>query len=114
VKAETDSHYVVLDAQRRFDRRPSDRFDRLAFALRALSILRPAGMRVALYSRGGDFRVETGRELGSNVAESFALVGIPRDASRESIALALAELAGCERAPYLVDLLVSATTSAES
>jgi hypothetical protein len=114
VKADTDSHYVVLDTQRRLDRRPSEGFDRLAFALRALSILCPAGMRVALYSRGSDFRVEKGRELGAGDDASWALVGIPHDASRESIALALAELAGFERAPYVVDLIASATTSASS
>jgi hypothetical protein len=111
VKAESASHVVIVDSRRLFDRRPFEHFDRLAFALRTLSILRPSGMRVALYSRLGDFLVESGRELGSDNGDSWALVGIPRDASRQSIALALSELAGCADAPFLVDLLASTETS---
>jgi hypothetical protein len=114
VKAEDESHYAVVESQLRFDRSSFERFDRIAFAMRALRILQPPGMRVAVYSRGHDFQLERGRDLAFGEAASFALLGIPRDASRESIALAVTELAGLGNTPLLVPLLVSAGSVTES
>ncbi len=114
MKAETESHYVIVESQRRYDRHALDRFDRIAFAMWALRILQPPGMRVAVYSRGNDFHVERGRDLAFGEGASFALLGIPHDASRESIALAVTELAGFADTPLLVPLLVSAGSAQES
>jgi hypothetical protein len=64
--------------------------------------------------RGNDFHVERGRDLAFGEGASFALLGIPHDASRESIALAVTELAGFADTPLLVPLLVSAGSAQES
>ena len=87
-----------------------ERFDRLKFAMRALRILRPRGMKVAVYEARFDVRVEQGRDFarGADAKASWAMVGIPPHASREHIALALAELAGVSRVPFVIDVLLSA------
>jgi hypothetical protein len=100
---------VVVDAERRYDRRDPDTFDRIAFAMRALSVLRPSGMTVAVYSSVSSIRVERGRDLGAgDPSATWALVGIPPDASRETIAVTLAELTGFGRRPFVVELLLHA------
>ncbi|MEB2310827.1 MAG: hypothetical protein OZ921_12995 [Sorangiineae bacterium] len=81
-------------------------FDRLAFAMRVLGVLRPRRVKVAVYRRLRELEVERGADLAHEGA-SWALVGIPPDASREQIAYALVELAGLERSPFLVDALVA-------
>ena len=86
---------------------------RVAPLVRALGLVRPDHIRVAVYTRPTNLRVERGRDLSGDDA-SWALVGIPPDASRQSIALALAELAGLSSAPFVVDLLCVAGGSVES
>jgi hypothetical protein len=108
------TRYVIVDAERRSYGRTFERFDRIAFAMRALRILRPERLRVAVYSRIRDLRVERGRDLETGGNHHFALLGIPPDASRESIAHALAELAGLAQTPFVIDLLVLAGRTAES
>jgi hypothetical protein len=81
--------------------RSSERFDRIAYAMRLLKWLRPR-MTVAVYECYQDLHIERGKLAG---AVRWAMVGIPRDASREHITVALAELASLERAPFVVDLL---------
>lgn len=85
-----------------------ERFDRVKFAMRALHVLRPRGIRVAVYAAGWDLRVEQGRDFSPRPETSWAMVGIPPDASRHHIALALAELAGVARLPFVLDLLCQA------
>jgi hypothetical protein len=105
-----ETRHVTVDEERRFHRRSLEPFDRIAFAMRALGILRPDSLRIAVYPASSRLRVERGRDLAAqgDSEAGWALVGIPPDASRESIALALAELAGAERTPFVVDLLVGA------
>jgi hypothetical protein len=83
-----------------------ERFDRIEFAMRVLRILSPPGLRIAVYERYHELTVERGRPLASG--PSWAMIGIPPHASREHIALALAELAGVARVPFMVDLLAAA------
>jgi hypothetical protein len=100
---------VIVDEERRFQPRSLEEFDRIAFAMRALRILGPEHLRVLVYSASSRLSVERGRDLvaaDTHPDASWALVGIPPDASRESIAVALAELTGTLRAPFLLDLLV--------
>ncbi len=92
------------DEQRRLDRAPEQKFDRLAFALLALRVLRPP-MTVAVFERRRSLSVERGRDLARGPDARWAMVGIPPDASREHIVVALAELAGADDVPFLVDLL---------
>jgi hypothetical protein len=114
LNTDDESRYVIVDEERRSYGRTFERFDRIAFAIRALRILKPESLRVAVYTRVRDLRVERGRDLDSGGTSGFALLGIPPDASRESIALALADLAGLAEAPFVVDLLVLAGANAES
>ena len=79
----------------------------MAFARRALSILAPEGMTVALYEGRFDLRIERGRDWSGARDATWAMVAIPPGTSRESIALALAELAGVAHVPFVIDTLLS-------
>jgi hypothetical protein len=63
-------------------------------------------MTVAVYARHRQLHVEQGRDLERRDGGSWATVGIPPRASRQSIALALAELSGYGSTPWVVDLLL--------
>ena len=102
------SHHVFVDPARRYERHDPEPFDRIAFAMRALALLRPRIDKIAVYSSVARMVVERGRDMRAEGDTDWALVGIPPHASRESIAVALAELAGVARQPFVVDLLVLA------
>jgi hypothetical protein len=107
-----DAHrYEIIDEERRFEWQSSDAFDRLAFAMRVLAILRPR-MTVAVYARQRHLKIESGRDLANDPNGMWAMVGIPPNASKEHIARALAELAGCANAPFIVDLIAHANSVA--
>ena len=109
MKAVSDaSHHVFVDPARRWERQDPESFDRIAFAMRALALLRPRIDRIAVYSSIERLVVERGRDLKSDGDRDWALVGIPPHASRQSIAMALAELVGVAGTPFVVDLLVLA------
>jgi hypothetical protein len=103
-----DHRWELIQEERRFERRDPQPFDRLEFAMGALRVLKPPGMTVAVYQRRRELRVERGPDLARGQASSWAMVGIPPDASREHIAFALAELAGADDVPYMVEVLVAA------
>ncbi len=96
----TNSHTV--EAERHYEVRSSERFNRIAYAMEVLELLDPP-LKVAVYRNHGHLQVERGRGLGGEGA--WALFGIPPHATRESIARALVELSGLEREPFLIDLL---------
>lgn len=106
-------HFEFVDPYRIYEHRDPDDFDRLAFAMRALRVIRPHGMSVAVYRRSRDVSVERGCDLACDGA-TWAMVGIPAHASRETIAVALAELAGLGDSPYVVELLVAEGSRAGS
>lgn len=103
-----DKKYEVVERKLGRALRDNSAFDRLAFAMRALDVLKPKNMKVVVYERIDDMHIEQGREdrLGPN--GSWAIVGIPRHASREHIAVSLAELTGMTDVPYLIDVLIRA------
>lgn len=84
------------------DRRERDRelFDRIAYATTLLRILRPR-VTVAICPGRTTLKVERG-------AAPWALLSIPEDASRANIAEAVAKLAGRERDPYVMNVLLAA------
>jgi len=100
-----DDHYLVVEEQRTLDQTSSEQFDRIAFAMRALRLLRPH-LTVAVYPRARELHVERGRDLTGGPDATFAMLGVPPDASREHIALAVAELSGDRQSPLLVELLL--------
>lgn len=84
-----DSHrYEHHIAVHQLDRSPGLRFDRLAFALKAVRLLRIPKTRVAVFP-SHHFTVSSGRELGALLGSSWVMVGIPSDASARSIVSAL-------------------------
>ncbi len=101
--ARTSSH-TIAHAEQRYEARSTESFDRIAYAMALLRVLKPH-MTVAVYPRRRQLQVERGREPGTN--EPWALVGIPPHATRENIASALCELSGVAGEPFVVDLLGS-------
>ena len=102
--ANRDSSHTVQE-ERQYEARSSERFNRVAYAIRLLKLLNPP-LRVAVYANHRRVQVERGRGVGEE--GPWALFGVPPHATRESIARALAELSGLEREPFLVDLLCAA------
>ena len=101
---EIDSSYVYED-QRRIARSGSA-FDRVAFAMRALRILRPRGLTVAVREGRWELRIDRGKAWGAAPGEQWAVVSIPPDATREDIAIALAGLAGVPGEAFVLDVLI--------
>jgi hypothetical protein len=84
-----------------------ERFDRIAFARRALDLVRPVGTRVAICEGTAAVHVASGRNWRGGYAR-WAVLSIPPRASRRAIALAVAELAGrSPAAPFAFDVLLA-------
>jgi hypothetical protein len=82
----------------------AEAFDRVAFAERALALLGPPPhTTVAICSGTAHVRVEAGRTWGKP-GERWAMLVVPKDASRRAIALAVAEIAQ-RGAPWAFDVL---------
>jgi hypothetical protein len=85
----------------------SERFDRVAFAERALALVRPANTRVAICEGRTRITVESGRAWGRAADARWALVTVPPAASRRAIAVAALTLAGPSPEPYALDVLLA-------
>jgi hypothetical protein len=110
-KPNDETGYVYFDDERRsVELEDPDPFDRIAFAMHALRLLRPP-MTVAVYERHAGLIPERGRDFQNPGRYSWAMLGIPPHASREHIAYAVAELADVEDVPYAVSLLLAAPRS---
>jgi hypothetical protein len=107
-------HLEIIQEVRRRTRVDPEPFDRRAFARHVLDVLMPPRWTVALYVHGDDFYVDRGRDLRRGLDAVFAIVGVPPTASRAEIALAIAELTGTERVPFVLDLLAADDARAES
>jgi hypothetical protein len=122
----------VLDvgSDRAVDETSDERFDRGAFARRAIELVRPRRTTVAICEGAAHLRVESGRLWGrpqpaprdpddsgdggrERPGERWALLAIPADASRRAIALAVAGLAHGARA-YALDVLIHEAALAEA
>ncbi len=108
-KLDDDTHRATwIDHEREQDyERSHERFDRVAFALQAIDMLRPRGVRIAVAPARRHLRVDAGRMWGApRPTTRWAVVTVPDDASRRSIALAVASLGRLEGAPYALDVLL--------
>jgi hypothetical protein len=101
-----EGHIAFIDQESCHDLDDPEPFDRIEFAMRALAVLQPHRMTVAVYPRHRKLHVERGRDWERRDGGSWATVGIPPQASRQSIVLALAELSGHRSSPWVVDLLL--------
>lgn len=100
----------VLDvgSDRAVDEVSDERFDRAAFARRAIDLVQPRRTTIALCEGASRLRVESGRIWGRD-GERWALLALPASASRRAIALAVLELAGdasARPAAYVLDVLM--------
>ncbi len=83
-------------------------FDRIAFAIRAVDLVRPQKMTVCVCEGKTKIKVESGRTWGQEPGEAWAVVSVPPTASRRAIALAVTRLGmGRESDPYTLDVLLS-------
>jgi hypothetical protein len=90
---------------RRFQRRPQQRFDRVKFTLCALELLPLPATRVAVFP-SHRLEVSQGLDLARGREARWVMLGIPRDASARSIALALTQIvAECEGSHALAAML---------
>jgi hypothetical protein len=98
---------IALSRDRAMIETSNERFDRVAFAERAIALVRPERTTVAICAGARQLRVESGRQWG-RPGERWAMLAIPARASRRAIALAVAELAdgaSAERA-WVYDVLL--------
>ncbi len=102
--------YEVRSRAVEYERQPWQRFDRVAFALRALRLLIPTDTRIAVF-RSSHLHLTQGLDLARGPGARWVLLGIPWDASAESIVLALAQLAGVGQQPYSLEATLSAARS---
>jgi hypothetical protein len=102
-----DNILEITPERDQFGRETSDEhFDRTAFARRALEIVRPPRTTVAICPDARRMRVEYGPSWRHR-GEGWALLAIPRNASRRAIALAVAEISRVPRA-WALDVLFGA------
>jgi hypothetical protein len=94
------------EEERQADEVSTECFDRMAFARRALDLVRPQRMTIAVCEGTRRLRVEAGRMWGKGEGERWAMVCVPRTASRRAIAFAVVELAGPTTDPYVLDVLL--------
>ena len=85
----------------------AERFDRIAFAERAVARVKPPNLRVAIAEGSARVVVESGRAWGGAEGARWAMLCVPPTASRRAIATAVAALAGPAPAPYLLDALLA-------
>jgi hypothetical protein len=83
-----------------------ERFDRIAFAKRALDLVRPPRTTVALCEGTARVHVESGRVWGRAPDARWAVLTIPPRASRRAIVIAVAGLAQ-GAGPYALDVLLA-------
>ena len=86
----------------------TESFDRVAFAMRAVSLVKPANMRVAIAEGSSRVVVESGRAWGREAGARWAMLCVPPRASRRAIALAVAALAEQPTEPFAIDALFAA------
>jgi hypothetical protein len=79
----------------------------VAFAIRALRMVMPAEMTVAVFEGRFAVRANKGRDFGRGSNATWGMLAVPAHASRAEIALAVASLAGREQDPYVIDLILA-------
>jgi hypothetical protein len=78
----------------------TERFDRIAFAERAVALVRPFNTRVVIREGTRRVHVEAGRQWGRAPSARWAVVSVPQDASRRAIATAVLALHEQASSPY--------------
>jgi hypothetical protein len=92
----------------------SESFDRTEFAERALALVRPPRMRVAICEGARRLNVVAGRQWGREPDARWAIVHVPRDASRRAIATAVLGLHDGSSRAWALDVLMAACATEET
>lgn len=91
----------------------TESFDRIAFAERALELVRPPGTTVAICQGSRRVRVQAGRQCGAEKGQRWAVLSVPMNASRRAIASAVLELGdGTAPRAWALDVLIGGCESA--
>ncbi|MDB5219048.1 MAG: hypothetical protein JWO86_6975 [Myxococcaceae bacterium] len=86
----------------------TESFDRIAFAERALALVRPPGTTVAICPGTRRVRVQAGRQWGAAMGQRWAVLSVPMNASRRAIANAVLELGdGTPPRAWALDVLLA-------
>ncbi len=96
----------AADVERQLAEEDDEVFDRMAFAAFALDLLAVKRTRVVLCEGQTRVRLESGRAWGRGPGERWAMLTVPRRASRRAIALAVVQLAHGQPIPYAFDILL--------
>ena len=90
----------------------AESFDRIAFAERALSLVRPAKTTVAICPGARRVRVIAGKQWGGEQGQRWAILSVPSNASRRAIASAILELGdGSAPRPWALDVLIGSVSA---
>lgn len=95
----------------------TESFDRIAFAERAVALVRPPGTTVAICQGARRVRIASGRQWGAPEGHRWAMLSVPHDASRLAIAKAVLELGAPSAAnarmarPFALDVLIQSSSS---
>jgi hypothetical protein len=92
----------------------TETFDRIAFAERALELVRPPRTTVAICEGARRVKVEAGRQWGKEPDARWAIVSVPQNASRRAIASAVLGLHDGSPRAWALDVLISALAGAPS
>lgn len=87
-----------------------EQFDRMDFAMRALRIVRPPRMTVAVFEARSRVYSESGRDLRRGPDATWGILAVPPHASRADIAVAVASLAGRGQDPFVLDVILAGET----
>ena len=85
----------------------TESFDRLAFAHRAVALVRPPRTTVAICDGARAVRLDSGRAWGDGRDARWAVLSVPRNASRAAIARAVLGLADRAAKPFALDVLMA-------
>ncbi|MCL2725094.1 MAG: hypothetical protein FWD69_11720 [Polyangiaceae bacterium] len=87
----------------------NENFDRMAFAERAVALVRPRDTTVAICPGSRSVKLEAGRQWGHGLQARWAVLTVTSNASRSAIARAVLGLhqAASPTRPYALDLLVA-------
>lgn len=85
----------------------SESFDRIAFAERALELVRPPRTTVAICEGSRHVQVVSGRQWGKEPGARWAVMSVPRSASRRAIAAAVLDLHDGTARAWALDVLMS-------
>jgi hypothetical protein len=90
----------------------TETFDRIAFAERAIELVRPPHTTVAICEGSRRVKVIAGKQWGKEPDARWAIVSVPRDASRRAIASAVLGLHDGSARAWALDVLMSAIGAA--